>query len=266
MTRATSKAPVTHAASYWQRAQQPLYALMFLLPFLVIYEAGLLKLAEEKSRPIIAEVLLQRFFEVFGVTDTTLSYHLPAFMVVGVLLSLHMARRDAWTLDVRAYIGMFGEAVMLALPLMVFGLVLFRSPPQPAVAELVATTELANGTLLELTQIRLLESIGAGVYEEFVFRLVGIALLHGLLVDVLALPAKWGACGAIAVTSIVFSAVHFGGERNPFHWGKFLFFAVAGVFFAMIYLLRGFGIAAGTHAAYNVYVFLVELAVKLNDG
>src|SRR5690554_6770786 len=132
MARATSKAPVMQADGYWQRSQQPLYALTFLLPFLVIYELGLLRLAEEKTRPIIAEVVLQRFFQWFRVDDPTLSYHLPAFLIVVVLLSLHVARGDRWSVDVRAWFGMLAEALVLALPLMVFGLVLFRAPPQPA--------------------------------------------------------------------------------------------------------------------------------------
>lgn len=233
-------------AGYWTRSQEPLQVLFFLLPLLAAYEIGLIWFADAKSRPIIAEVLLQKFFQVFGVDNPVLSYHLPAIVIVGVLITWHLTRRDRFSFDVRIYAGMFAEAVLLALPLLVFGLMLFRGT-QPA-----SFTINWHGV-----QVGLLESIGAGLYEEFVFRVIGIALAHALLVDLLALPARWGAAGAILLTAVLFSAAHFyDAGRNPWHWGKFFYFTAAGIFFAIVYLLRGFGIAAGAHAAYNTFIVL----------
>jgi len=248
MSRLAHKS-VPVSADYWQRSRQPLQALFFLLPFLAIYELGLLKLYEAKSRPIIAEVLLQEFFQIFGVHDPRLSYHLPAFVIVGVLLCWHVARRDRWAVNVRTYILMALEAMLLAVPLFVFMMVLFRSPQ-------AATAAMEEHAVWQWAQIRILESIGAGLYEEFVFRLLGLALVHTILVNILALPEKWGAIGSIVLTSLLFSMAHF--YAYDWQWDRFFFYAVAGVFFAMIYLLRGFGIAAAAHAAYNIYVVALQ--------
>ena len=65
---------------------------------------------------------------------------------------------------------------------------------------------------------------------------------------------------AIVVTSLAFSAAHYDfvtpyGE--PFALASFAFRLVAGGFFAILFVYRGFGIAAGTHALYDVLVALV---------
>ncbi len=240
VTRKNAPAPPL-VPGYWTQSQQPLQVLIFLLPFLAVYEVGLLWF-KAKSRPNLAEVLLQKFFLIFGVDNPTLSYHLPALVIVVVLVTWHLTRRDKATFDPRTYIGMLIEAVLLAMPLFVFGLMLFRGT-QPSFA-----------TSWSTAGVHLLESIGAGLYEEFVFRVLGIALVHAILVDLLALPEKWGAAGAITITAVLFSAAHF--YAQSFHWGKFLYFAAAGVFFAIVYLLRGYGIAAGAHAAYNTFIVL----------
>jgi hypothetical protein len=42
-----------------------------------------------------------------------------------------------------------------------------------------------------------------------------------------------------------------------FDWYPFVFRTVAGLFFSALFIYRGFGIAAGTHAAYDMLVGLV---------
>ena len=61
---------------------------------------------------------------------------------------------------------------------------------------------------------------------------------------------------AVIVTSLAFSAAHyqpFTAGGDPFHWFTFVFRFLAGVFFSVLFLLRGFGITAGSHAMYNIF-------------
>jgi membrane protease YdiL (CAAX protease family) len=61
--------------------------------------------------------------------------------------------------------------------------------------------------------------------------------------------------GAILITSLVFAAAHhIGAEGEPIVLRNFLFRTVAGAFFATLFVYRGFGIAAGTHALYDILV------------
>jgi membrane protease YdiL (CAAX protease family) len=96
--------------------------------------------------------------------------------------------------------------------------------------------------------------VGAGIYEELLFRL----LLFSALV---ALLRRSSAGSALAVTvaalasALFFSAAHhLGPYGEPFEGYTFLFRTVAGLYFAVLFQLRGFGIAVGAHACYDVVV------------
>jgi len=104
---------------------------------------------------------------------------------------------------------------------------------------------------------RVVTYVGAGIYEEILFRLVlfsGLAMLLRLaLVPVYAaLPM------AAIISALVFAGAHHvgpHGERMDSY--VFLFRTMAGLYFALVYHLRGFGVAAGAHASYDVLVGLV---------
>ncbi len=63
---------------------------------------------------------------------------------------------------------------------------------------------------------------------------------------------------AVVVTSALFSAAHYAGAHGEtFDWFSFCFRFLAGAFFALLFVYRGFGIAAGTHALYDIFVGVV---------
>jgi membrane protease YdiL (CAAX protease family) len=102
-------------------------------------------------------------------------------------------------------------------------------------------------------------SLGAGVYEEAVFRL---GLLGGLaaLLEKAAGWGRWFAVGvALALSSFLFSAVHhIPPLGDPLSLGVFTFRVLAGIFFGLLFWFRGFAVAVYTHALYDVYVLLVR--------
>ncbi len=62
---------------------------------------------------------------------------------------------------------------------------------------------------------------------------------------------------AALATSVLFAAAHYvGASGEPFRWFSFVFRFVAGMFFSVVFIYRGFGIAAGSHAAYDILVGL----------
>lgn len=173
--------------------------------------------------------------------------HLPAIAVAAALLGMHIARRkDPWLPELKLYPVMWGESLVLALPLFVLMTVLLR---EPAVA--VAFEDVDWG----LWRRDMVIAIGAGVYEELLFRLVAIAAIHAVTKDLLSLPEEVCVISAVAVSSLGFALVHFVGDHNPFTMIKMLFYTVAGIYFAAIYLTRGFGIVVAVHALYDVLVF-----------
>jgi len=98
-------------------------------------------------------------------------------------------------------------------------------------------------------------SLGAGLFEEFIFR---VLLLGGLLLLTrLILPHYLASLMAIVVAALLFSAAHYVGPLgDPFSLGSFLFRFVAGLLFTGLYYLRGFAVTAYAHAFYDIRVLL----------
>lgn len=236
-------------STYWERTHWPLQCLYFLLPILIAYSLGTLVVDMGNGQqlpPIFAEALLRRFFEMFGVTG----FYLPGVFVVVVLLSWHVVQRDPWEPELRLYAGMLVESLLLAAPLLVLAALIARGAQSVPVLAMLDPADMTWSA-------KLLISIGAGIYEELLFRLIGIAIVHTILVDVLRMPMGYGSLLAVAITSALFAVYHF-GPGNPYTMARFALYFVAGAYLASVYLIRGFGICVGVHAAYDVFVFSVD--------
>jgi Type II CAAX prenyl endopeptidase Rce1-like len=93
--------------------------------------------------------------------------------------------------------------------------------------------------------------LGAGIYEEALFRLLALQMLF-LIVPGKIFPSV---PTAFIISSVLFAlAHHWGTYGEPLNTGVFLFRALAGLYFCFIYMMRGFGIAVGTHVIYDFIV------------
>ncbi len=236
---------------YWDASKRPLASLMFVAPLLVFYEAGVILLGPEAVRNG-AEMWLR---ELLGRVGFGQYFILPSATVC-LLLGHHYLTRTRWYVPSRVLWGMLVESLALAICLrLLLSLqsVLFEAVTialQPAPAALLSDEARTTLTMA-------VAYVGAGVYEELVFRLI---LLNGLRLlaqqaGLQTTAAAW--LGAIG-SSLIFSAAHYVGPYGePLLLFTFLFRFVAGMFFALLYCWRGFGIAAGAHAAYDLLVGLV---------
>jgi membrane protease YdiL (CAAX protease family) len=107
--------------------------------------------------------------------------------------------------------------------------------------------------------------IGAGIYEELVFRLILICLLMLLFQDVLRLTHKNSIILSVLISATLFSVHHhidlLSGQPNandPFNSIEFAFRTIAGIYFAVLFAFRGFGITAGTHAFYDIIATIIN--------
>lgn len=261
MSRATQRAHPALANTYAARSRRPLTILVFLLPMLVLYEVGsFLYLTRDAGAldTIGAHHLLARFFELFG----AFSFHLPGATLVVVLLAMHLLRRDPWRVHPRTLGGMAMESVAWTLPLLMLGILLSPTPTiTPTDLEpLLAPSELAPppGGLAELSwQARLTLSVGAGLYEELLFRMVGIALVHTVLADLLRVPDRWAGPAAVVVSALAFAWYHDAAGSAGEVRLLLTFYFLSGVYFGILYLARGFGIVAAVHALYDVFALII---------
>jgi hypothetical protein len=176
------------------------------------------------------------------------SYYLPVVLLVAILLTQHLYHRQPWQFEPGMYGWMWLESLVWTIPLYVFAAVLFRETAGPAMAPSGPIRGFMEGLVF---------AIGAGVYEELLFRLIAITLMMMVLVDLLALPKWLGGVVSATLAAVAFSAYHFTGEQE-FELELFLFYAGIGGYLGVIFLWRGMGVVVGVHALYDVLVELTR--------
>jgi hypothetical protein len=102
---------------------------------------------------------------------------------------------------------------------------------------------------------QLMISLGAGIYEELLFRVLVVGSLAWLARQGFGWRPLMAGVFATILGALIFSAFHYVGPYgDPPELASFLFRTIAGVLFSALYLLRGFGITAWTHALYDVFL------------
>ena len=236
---------------YWQQSRRPLSCLAFVAPLLVLYEGGVLWLGPQAMRNG-ADVWLRQLLDLMGFGQ----YFLLPLLTVAILLGWHHTTTQKWQIVPGVLYTMFAECLLLGLALVVIARLqgallstfLTAQPDWPVQASL-NTAIGATGKVIAF--------FGAGIYEEVLFRLTLLPLaVWGLRLA--GCGPRQALVGAIVATSLLFSAAHYVGPLGqPLDISTFLFRSVAGGFFAVLFVYRGFGIAAGTHALYDILVGLL---------
>jgi len=273
--------------SYLERTSRPIYAIVFLLPFIVFYELGVIfsntKLLEGSAVLVVAFVWLQKFLLSLGFSNK-LALAAPPLVVVVILVALQLTSQKKWSFQFRDIFPMTGECIVLAVPLIVLILFLSSSPelqnhPEhfDTSAELIGhravvkCSSVAEGSGEQDDRksllVNIIAGIGAGIYEELVFRLILICALMIVFQDFLRFDHNKSIILSVFISAALFSAHHhidfLNGQLNPqdpFNLLRFCFRSLAGIYFAALFAIRGFGITAGTHAFYNI------IAVSINAG
>ena len=281
--------------SYLERTSRPIYAVVFLLPFIVFYELGTIfintnLLQHYWQGRVVAFSWLQGFLVQLGF-GSKFAWVVTPLAVVVILIALQMASRKQWRFWFGDIWRMAIECIFLAVPLIV--LTLFLSSSTQPQSTVLGTPPVALGALrgvlwtnggcraASLTGLpagilwitgqnesmlaNIVTGIGAGIYEELVFRLILMCLLMMLFQDLLRLNRKKSIMLSVLISAALFSAHHhidfLSGQPNPadpFDITRFIFRTIAGVYFAVLFAIRGFGITAGTHTFYNI------IAISIN--
>jgi membrane protease YdiL (CAAX protease family) len=295
--------------SYLERTSRPVYAIVFLLPFIVFYELGTIfintdVLSQTQVR-VVAFVWMQELLRYLGFGGKFL-WAAPALVVVVILLAYQLVSKKPWWVSLGDMLPMTIECLLWAIPLIVLSLFLNTATvprqsksndiaPTAAVVQCAAqqkTSSAKPNTSQTKTQYQqpksaeiskatppaavkpkpkqslladIVTGIGAGIYEELLFRLILICAFMLLLQDVLGIEQHTAVIVAVLLSAALFGAHHhidfLTGRANQgdlFDWPKFAFRTAAGVYFAAIFAIRGFGITAGTHAFYDIIATLIN--------
>lgn len=248
---------------YWSATKHPWACVLFVLPLLAIYEfslhVGALGTPEDLRNG--ADAWLRALLADVGIPPL---YGAPCLLLVVLLLWGLLQREDRPLDKLGVWVGMTVESAIYALVLMglsqgVWQLLLradlvFGRPSGRAVTLLQWS---ASAGSPEWMWAQVISYLGAGIYEETLFRLLLFAGLLRLLAWT-ETPSTFNVLLAAFASALLFAgAHHLGPHGDPFNVHLFSFRTFAGLYFAWLYQARGFGIAVGTHAGYDVLVGLI---------
>jgi len=219
-------------------------SILAILPLVVLYQVGIVDAGSQVRN--IAEVWVT---SPLGLLDMPAATVLNMVLLVALLYALAQSSRAGPVSF--AFLGLMVVEGFLYALLMYTGMAAATSYVLSKVGPMLAVGGVpAQAFLL---------SIGAGVYEELLFRLLlvggGTLVLEGLF--------QWGRFTSLFVTvilsSFLFAAAHHVGTlAEPVTSFAFLFRALSGVALATVYVARGLGVAVWTHALYNVLVLFSQ--------
>jgi hypothetical protein len=227
--------------TYFQLSRSPHYGLVFAIPLLMAYEGFALFLNHSDLYGIrnSADVFLKLFLAYMGIHGF---FGFGAAMIVALILVRVVAgepRLGAIRVGVLGW--MLAESLVYSL---VFG------------AIVSAMTHLFLAQPFPLSRpAQILVSLGAGIYEEFVFRVLLLAGLVFVLHRLLRLQQHVAYGVAAVLGAVLFSAFHYLGPfGDPLQLPSFVFRFMAGLILTGLYLCRGYGITAYTHSLYDLWI------------
>jgi membrane protease YdiL (CAAX protease family) len=248
-TPSASPKPPNLLNRYWTQSKNPLFSFVIAVPLLLIYEA-LIYMTQpdaEHAVRISADVWMKSLYVYLGYN--TLSITLLIVALFGIFIFINQ-RRKGTRLNGRYLLMMLVESTIWAVLLawLISGLTGY-------LLDIQATTG-ANGNSFSILQ-EFAFSLGAGLYEELFFRLILVWVGFQLFKRVF--DPKWLAYTAAAlISAFLFSLAHFTGSLgDPFTIQAFLFRFLFGLALNALFVTRGFGITAWTHAIYDLLVIFI---------
>jgi membrane protease YdiL (CAAX protease family) len=192
---------------------------------------------------ISVDVWMKQLFTLFGVN--AVSFSLFLVLLIGIFI-LSRERAKLASLKFKYLPILILESVAYAI------IVAYISSLLTNVLLNFSTSNTISG-LTYLQKLAL--SLGAGLYEELFFRVLLVSLFI-LIFNKIFTTKRWASVTvAVVLSAFFFSAVHYTGTMGDFFTiHSFLYRFIFGLILSGIYVVRGFGVAAWTHALYDVLV------------
>lgn len=229
---------------YFSNTHNLLYSFLLSVPLFLIYEA-LILISQPNAEQIVrisVDVWMKSLFSWAGVN--AVSFSLLIMLLLGLFI-LYKERERLKELKFSYFPIMLAECLIYSIVVALIS---------NALVSLIFNMQ-ASGALNSLSYLQKLAlSLGAGLYEELFFRVILVSLL--IIVFNKLFPKKWASVvAAVTLSALLFSAVHYiGSMGDAFTLSSFLYRFLFGLMLNGIYIARGFGVAAWTHALYDVLV------------
>ncbi len=225
---------------YFQKSKSPFYSFIITLPIFLLYELGLFLMRgtefsyiKNGADVLIEDMIATLGFDIFYISS---SIFLLAFFIIAYYQKKNY---DSFTIY-KSYLS------IMLFESFVYALLLFL---------LLGNMSLY---LMDISvqdiKFNIILSLGAGIYEELIFRVFSIFILYKFISFIFKSMRHFSTqFSALLLSSILFSLFHFMGTES-FSQEAFTIRFIAGILLGILYINRGFGITAITHSFYDIFV------------
>ena len=234
--------------SYFIQTRSSFYSFLFTIPLFIIYEIGIIFLSRDDIIVVRngADFLMRAILESFGIFGL---YGLGAIFLIGFIITYVFFLKGKNSSDIKTeylFIMVF-ESVVWAILLYIL------------LSKFMVFLMIPIGKAI-LQQVIL--AVGAGIYEEFLFRVLLISGLSSIIGFVFLWEEKGSNIAALIIAAAIFSGFHFMGEYGDYFTMELFFFRFfAGIILGILYYARGFGITAYAHSIYDLIV-LIKITIR----
>jgi hypothetical protein len=224
---------------YLTRSRNLPKSFLFILPLLVFYEIGIVLYGAETKNA--ADVIVKKPFEFFG-DSATLAFN-SLIIITSFCSILYIEKKNRLSFGI--FIPMFFESAAYGFSLGYVTLFFVHGYLPFDITNLYVQSFM-NGIII---------SLGAGIYEEILFRMLLLSIFYFIIVKALRANPIIGSLSSILICAFIFSIMHYiGPSGDSFSISSFSYRLVAGIVLSAIFIFRGLGIAVYTHAIYDILV------------
>lgn len=233
--------------TYFSTSRNLLYSFIVISPMLFLYEfLGFINNYESNYQIRNgADALIRQVFTIFG-SNSQLLYGLSLFLIF--CLVGYRYRNTLFNNEIKI---IFLVLMIIESSFWCSGLLIIMK----GVSTLFLATPL-TANLLEQFYL----SVGAGIWEELIFRLGLITVLTYLINSIFRYGKSFSLFLSLIFSGVLFSTFHYiGAYGDVFTWHTFILRTFAGVFLGGVFLFRGLGISVYTHIFYDMVLVSIPV-------
>ena len=233
--------------SYFDYSKNLLVGIVFILPFLFLYEIICLFYFRYSNYEIrnTADVIIHDLFYFFG-SYSQFAYSISLFLVVLFIYFYNVNKNKKFKIIPISLL-------LIAFEGIIYGFILTLILNNP---EIFNIKHFYQSDLL----LSLYLCIGAGVWEEILFRLIIYNLFLMLMFKIFKNSSYFNIFISIIICSFLFSLFHYIGVNGDiFNLTSFYYRFIGGLYLTVLYHYRGFGVVSMAHLSYDFILVSLPL-------
>jgi len=234
--------------NYFRYSKKILPSLVFIFPFLIIYEAICFLYFRGMTYQIrnSADIIFRQFFNLFG-SFSELMYAIAVFALIALIFFLN--KKDFLKLKIK-----FKYLFLMLLEGSLLGLLLI------SLLNEISLFSFKNIVYQDNLLLNLYLCIGAGIWEEALFRFFLFSFVYKIFSSSENNDLFLSFYISVFISSILFSIFHYiGSSAEVFQVNSFLIRFIGGVYLSLLYYFRGFGVTVMTHISYDFILVSLPL-------